>query len=174
MFKELFKEYIMLNLGDYFEGADFPITLFVLSIAVGICIACVFYTIHRRNMMFMIKALTRYEAYNEDSAKTLKELRIKPSFFLKGSISRRSQLTSIVGAVGGHAFEKGGKNRGKLDIENTRFFIKPSENSRAMKLAETAEPSYINTALGCVLILMIFITLSLFLPRILEFITRLS
>ncbi len=171
MFKELFKKYIMLNLGDYFEGADFPITIFVLSIAVGICIACVFITIHKRNMMFMVKALTRHEAYNEDSAKTFSELKLKPGFFLRGSLSRRSQLTSIIGVVGGYPFENNGEGKRKMDLEGARFFIKPSENGRAMKLAETTEPSYINTTLGCILILMIFITLSLFLPRILELIT---
>ena len=174
MLKELFKEYITLNLGDYFKGVDFPITMFVLSIAIGICIACVFITIHKRNLMFMIKALTRHEAYNEDSAKTLSELRLKPSLFLKGSLSRRSQLTSIVGMVGGYPFETSGKQRVKPDLENARFFIKPSENGRAMKLSETTEPNYINTALGCILILMIFITLTLFLPRILELITGLT
>lgn len=171
MFAELLKEYITLNLGDYFEGADFPITIFILSIAVGICIACVFITIHKRNMTFMIKALTRYKAYSEDSAKTISELKIKPGFFLKGSLSRRSQLSSIVGMVGGYPYEKEGADRARIDFTKAKFFIKQSESSRATKLSDTAAPSYLNTALGCVLILMIFLTLSLFLPRILEFIT---
>lgn len=174
MFKELFKKHIMLNLGDYFEGVDFPITIFILSIAVGICIACVFTTMHKRNMMLMVKALTRHEAYNEDNAKTFAELKLKPGFFLRGSLSRRGQLTSIIGMVGGYPFEKVGEGgKKKIDFDSATFFIRPSENNRAMKLSETTEPSYINTALGCVLILMIFITLSLFLPRILEFITGL-
>ncbi len=171
MFLELLKEYIMLNLNDYFEGADFPITIFILSIAVGICIACVFITINKRNMFFLIQALTRYEAYSEEAAKTISELKLKAGFFLKRSLSSRGQLSSIVGMVGGYPYENSGTIKSRIDFSAARFFIKPGENSRAMKISDTAPPSYINTALGCVLILMIFVTFSLFLPRILEFLT---
>ena len=169
MFLELLEDYLLLNLGRYFPGADFPVTIFLLSLAVGICIACVFTTIHRRNMAYLIKSLTRYTAYDESSAKTLAELKIKVGFFLRGSLSRRGQITSLVGCVGGYPFERADK--GRLDFATAKFYIKDKSSMRSIRISESTPPSYFNTALGCVLVLMIFITLSLFMPRILELLT---
>lgn len=174
MLWDLFKEYLFLNLGDYFEGIDFPITIFLLSISVGICIACVLVAIHRTALARLIKALLRHEANSPESAKTLAELRIKPNFFTRGALSRRGILFHMVGMVGGFPHEREaeeGKKAEKIDFSTARFFIKPEGADRAVATAERGAPTVINTALGCILILMVFITLSLFVPGILRFFT---
>ena len=64
-----------------------------------------------------------------------------------------------------------GKKAEKIDFDTARFFIKPEGSDRAVSTAESGAPTVINTVLGCILILMIFITLSLFVPDILDFFT---
>lgn len=171
-----FKDYLFLNLSDYFDGVDFSINIFLLAIGLSICIACVFVTFNKRNMLFIIKQLARHGAYSEESAKTLDELRLKKSFKLKSSLSHIGQLTHIVKMSGGYPFESESKDKKekKIDFDTARFYICDKGRDRATRIVEQKPPSYINTALGCVLVMMIFITLTLFVPDILYYITGLS
>ncbi len=171
-----FREYLFLNLDYYFDGVDFHINIFLLAIALSICIACVFVTFNKRNMLFIIKQLARHGAYSEDSAKTLDELRIKKSLKLKSSLSHIGQLTHIVKMSGGYPFEReaSGKKNEKIDFDTARFYICDDGRDRATRIIEQKEPSYINTALGCILVVMVFITLTLFVQDILYFITGIS
>ena len=173
---ELLKKYLFLNLSYYFSGVDFNINIFLLAIALGMCIACIFITISKRNMTLIIKQLTRHEAFDEASAKTLGELKIERGFKVRYSLSHRGQLTHIVKLAGGYPFEKKaeGKKEEKIDFDTARFYICAEGRDRATRIIDQKEPSYLNMALGCVLILMLFITLTFFVPEILYLITGLE
>lgn len=170
MFWEIIKDYLFLNLDYYIDGIDFQINLFLASIAIGICIACVIITVKRRNMGSIIGRLMRHEAYDEGSAKTLDELKIKKSFLVRRSLSARGQLTAIVACVGGYPFEHAGSTA-KLDLEGARFYISEAGRDRATRINGQQPPSYLNTVLGCILVILVFGIIMLFVPDILSFIT---
>ena len=57
MWKSIY-DHLFLDLGYYVDGVkDFPINLFILAIAFGICVACYAITAHKRRMSIIIKQL---------------------------------------------------------------------------------------------------------------------
>lgn len=178
---EFVKSYLLLNLKDYFDGGiDFPINLFLLSIALGICVASFILTFHKRYCALILKQLVRHNAYDPENAKTLGELHIKPSFFIRSAFNRRGQLTDMVKRVGAAEYtyeqyvklqKKKDFKEEKIDFENARFFLSPERIDRIKRLNEEGIPSYLQTALGCILIFAIFVCISLFMPEILSFIS---
>lgn len=182
MLKEAFEDYLFLNLKDYLDpGLDFPINIFLLSIAIGLCIATVLITIHKRYTTRLIKQLLRHNATTEESAKALSDLRIKPTFFLKGALSRSGQLTDMVKRVGEYKYtyqeyvalqKKKGFRDKKIDFATAKFYISSEKLDRAKRINESPYPSYINAALTCLLILSIFVIVSLFMPEFLSWIAQ--
>ena len=177
---EILKDFISINLKDYIDpGIDFPINVFLLSIALGLCIATFLITFQKRYTVRLIKQLLRHDATNEENAKSLSQLRIKPGFFLKAALSRSGQLTDMVKRVGETKFtykqykkmqkEKGFKEE-KIDFETAKFYIAEDKLDRAKKINEISFPSYINATLCCILILAIFICITLYMPEILTWI----
>lgn len=173
MFWKLLKDHFLLNLNVYFDGVDFPITIFLILMALCLSVAFFFITMRKRQMAIIIKRLIRVEAFDEERARTLVSLRIPLSFSTRRSLSRIGQLTGIVSVVGGYPFESDdeGKRKEKIDFTTAKFFIGERGKARAMKIAEGGVPSYLNTFLGCVLTVMLFATVSIFLPEILHLLT---
>ena len=171
MFIDLLKDYFFLNLNYYFKGVDFQINIFLLSLALGIAIATVLVTVSKRNLSNIIRQLTRHGADSEASAKTLQDLKIKPGFIVRSSLSRRGQLSSIIAMVGGFPFERKteGKKEEKIDFSTAAFYIK--NNDRASRINEQKIPSYLNAALAALLIIMLTVIITLLMPDILFFLT---
>ncbi len=182
MWEVFINDYLLLNFKDYIDpGIDFPINIFLLSIAVGLCIASVLITFHRRYTAALIKQLMRHEALDEASAKTLKEIRIEPTFFIRAALNRKSgQLADLIKCVGATSYSyeeyvklqktKGFKEE-KINFDEAKFYINAENLPRARRINEQGIPSYFQTILGCLLILIIFISVTLFMPEILELLT---
>ena len=171
MFLELLESYLFLNLNYYFKGVDFQINIFLLSLALGIAIASIVVTVYKRNLSNIVRQLTRHCADSEANAKTLQELKIKPGFIVRSSLSRRGQLSAIVAMVGGFPFEKKteGKREERIDFSTAAFYIKNPD--RASRINEEKLPSYINASLAAILIIMLTVIITLLMPDILAFIT---
>ena len=171
MIIDLLKDYFFLNLNYYFKGFDFQINIFLLALSLGIAIASILVTVYKRNLSNIVRQLTRHGADSEANAKTLADLKIKPGFTVKSSLSKRGQLSAIVGMVGGFPFEKKteGKKEEKIDFSTASFYIKNSD--RAARINEEKFPSYVNAILAAVLIIMITVIITLLMPEILTFIT---
>ena len=177
---KLFEDYILLNLKDYITGVDFPINIFILSIAVGLCLASVAITVHRRYTANLVKKLMRHEAFSPETALTLADLDIKPGFILKSALQRRGgQLADMIKRVGqrGYTYEeyvalqkKKKFREEKVNFNEAKFYIDPEKLPRARKINEAGAPSYFQAALACIFILSVFICVSLFMPEILNFI----
>ncbi len=72
---DFYKNYISLNLKDYKNiGIDLEIGKILLAFTIGLLIATVFISIERNMMTALIKKLSRHEATDENTAKTLSEL----------------------------------------------------------------------------------------------------
>ena len=171
MFWETLKNYLFSNLDYYFEGCDFQINVFLLGLALGMCVAAFLITLWKRNLSNIVRQLTRHSAFSEDSAKTLSELNIKTSFIVKSSLSRRGQLSAVIAMTGGFPFERKaeGAKEEKINFDTASFYIK--NRDRAERINEEKFPSYLNTALASILVLMLTVILTLFVPDILTFIT---
>ena len=176
------KDYLLLNFKDYIDpGIDFPINIFLLSIAAGLCIASVLITFHRRYIAVLIKQLMRHEAFNEENAKTLSQLRIKPNIVFRSALKRKNgQLASLISRVGEKSYtyeeyaalqKKKGFKEEKIDFSNASFYINSDAMDRAKKISEDGMPSYFKTILGCIFILVIFICVTLFMPEILSWVS---
>ena len=178
-FEYFVDNYIFLNTKDYFGNAyDFPINIILLSLAIGVSAAICFITFHRRYTARLMMQLLRHNAIGEENAKTLAELRIKPIFFLKSSLSKTCQLTSIVKRVGAVTYtyeeyvklqkEKGFKEE-KINFETAKFYIDPEKAVNAKAINDEGEPSYVKCALSCLLVLSVSVCIALFMPEILAF-----
>lgn len=121
MFLKALEEYILLDIGDYFEGVSFPINIFILSICLGLCIAAFIVTVHKRYIYTALYSMLRHGAVGKENAKTLKELRLEEVRFLKNALSRQGQLTYVVKKVedGSSAPEDEGESIADAKAEDT-------------------------------------------------------
>ena len=99
--KKLYTKYFSVNLKDYNIDIDFEINKFIFFIAIGLCVACIFINYYQRNTSLVLKKLIRLDAFSEDSAKTLAELRLSENKAVKTLILKNSgAIKKVIGVVG--------------------------------------------------------------------------
>lgn len=165
---EMIEDYFFLNVNEYFDGVNFPINLFIISISIGICIAIFFITAHNRYTYLITKQLLRHEARDEESAKTLSQMHISPSMMLKSALSRHGQLTLMVKRVLAEPAEEQKSQNEKIDFSTARFYLGAENIDRARRINEGTAPTYFHAILFSVMIIAIAVILSLFMPEILS------
>ena len=158
---QMIEDYIFLNLNNYFEGFDFPINLFILAITLGACVATICVTAHKRYTVALLRGLIRHNAFDEESAVTLKKLHINPSFLMKSSLLRRSQLTDMVSFVPGEEVTTS-------NLHNIGLYVKADRSDRARRLSEGLVPSYVSSVIACVVFVAISLALVILMPEILS------
>ena len=172
------KEFFFLNFSQYENiGIYFPIGVFLSLLCVS-SIAFVFYVTYYKKMAGgLARQLLRHEAIGEQSAKTLRELRIAPSFFLKNALSGGAgQLTYAVKRLGEvkpeyEEFIKNKKReRERIDFDTAAFYIDAERVEVAKKLVANSDQSWLVSALIALAIVGITVVLAVFLPDILEII----
>lgn len=181
MFAKLLYDFFFLNLKDYPNiGIDFEINVFLLVLTLALCVSFFFVNHHRSMMQTIVKQLTRHEATDEDSAKTLTELGLGRAFVLKWALSRPGLLTRIIGRVGEKSYtyeeyvalskKKGGLKEEKIDFNEARFYIRESGAERAKLILENYGTSLPRAILYCVLFLVLYVCIALSMPEILSLI----
>ncbi|MBO5907536.1 MAG: hypothetical protein J6Q85_05255 [Clostridia bacterium] len=174
--------YIDLNLKSYGNiGIDFEINRFLLIFMFIIIGASVAINYNRWVIITTIKRLVRHEAYDEETAKTLKELKLS-SKGVRSSLKNNGQLTRTVRRVGELATSyeeylkevntKGYKEE-KIDYDTTRFHIREEcvEDAKIISLKSDVTP--LGTFLLCVLIFAVFMCLFFLMPEILSLVNTL-
>lgn len=181
MLSKLIYDFFFINLKDYPNiGIDFEINVFLLVLTVALAV-CFFVANHYRSTMQLItKQLERHGAKDEESAKTLAELGLERSAWLKWALSHSGQLTRIVGRVGEKIYtyeeyvalskQKGGIKDEKIDFAEARFYIRESANERAKHIIENYGTSTFRAILYCVLFLALYVCIALSMPEILSII----
>lgn len=171
---EFYKKYFLLNLKDYPSlGIDLYITVILFIFSLVFIAVTIIVNFRRAKMELLLRQLKRRDALNEESAKTLKELRLG-GFVFHRLLSVEGQLTKLVGRVGEVKYsykeyidllkKRGAKKSEKIDFSTARFYIRDVKNPRTIKLLENDSPTILNTILLCVLIIAIFVCLALLLP----------
>ena len=168
MFKKMVENYFFLNLNEYFDGVSFPINLFILSFSVGVCIAIFFASVHNIYTYNILRQLIRHEAWDAQSAKTLTQLHVKPSYMLRSALSRRGQLTSMVKMVT-DGTDIDAKNA-KIDFSTAKFYIGEGKD-RAKRISEGTRPTYLNAILFSSFIIIVSLIVSILMPEILAFLS---
>lgn len=181
MFAKLIYDFFFINLNEYPNiGIDFEINVFLLVLTIALCV-CFFLVNHHRSMMqTIIKQLTRHGAKDEESAKTLAELGLDRAVTLKWALSKRGQLTRMVGRVGEKIYtyeeyvalskQKGGIKDEKIDFTTARFYILESGQDRAKNVLENYGTSLPRAILYCVLFLALYVCIALSMPELLTLI----
>ena len=177
MFKHI-KEFFFLNLSDYENiGIDFPLGIFLTLTTLLLCVFAFVITKRRCEASILLKQLFRHEAFSEEKAKTLHELRIKSGFFLTRMLTGGGELKSIVKRVGEEnlsyeEYMKASRKRGfkdeKIDFSSARFFICPESADRARSIYESETPSFLRPIMLCLMLLILLVCLSFLVPELLE------
>ena len=98
---EMFKKYLMLNTKDYPNlGLDFLFNVFLLSLFVILALAIVFLHLQRAQIHALLTRLSRKEAKDEASAKTLDGLNLRSNPLLRYMLHSDNRLKRLVGRVG--------------------------------------------------------------------------
>ena len=98
---EIFKYYHFLNPKDYPNlGLDIYINIFYFCVFVLTALVMVFLHFQRRELFRFFTALSRHEAKDEASAKTVEGLRLKNGLLLKYILKYDNRIKRLVGVVG--------------------------------------------------------------------------
>lgn len=139
--KKLYTKYFSVNLKDYNIDIDFEINKFLFFIAIGLCVACIFINYYQRNTSLVLKKLIRLDAFSEDSAKTLAELRLSGNKAVKTLILKNSgAIKKVIGVVG----RKKLSYEEYLTIEKQKK-TKKKQSTSAKKESENTDTSDIET-----------------------------
>lgn len=180
MFEKIFYDFFFINLNEYQNiNVDFQINVVLFFVSLAICAAAFIITLYRSSLQKVIKQLTRLEAKDEDGARTLAELGLEKSIFIKMALCREGRLTRIIGRVGETKYtyeeylalskQKGFRHE-NLDFTTARFYIREEKADDAKNIIENYGTSMWRTALYCVLVIAVYVCLMLFMPEILRLI----
>ncbi len=174
--------YIELNLNSFDKfGIDFQINKFLLVFMAVIIVAAIGINYNRWVIITTVKKLIRHEAFDEDSAKTLKELGLSSRGILR-ALKNNGQLTRLVRRAGEYSMSyeeyiklvrsKNYKEE-KIDLNETRFHIREENLETAKIISLKADITALSTALLCILIFAIFMCLFFLMPEILKILNNL-
>lgn len=175
---DFIKDFFELNLNKYENfGISFPIGAVLIIFTVAICVSVFLYNYKKIYTASLLKQLIRHNATNEESAKTLKELRLDSSKAIKRALSGSGQLTYLVQSAGeekpsyeeylAHSREHGFKDK-RINFNEARFFIPHDRIAKAKRTLEASNTEWWHPVLILSILIVILIILAIFLPEILN------
>ncbi|MCQ2413187.1 MAG: hypothetical protein MJ082_00125 [Clostridia bacterium] len=160
-------DYLFLNLSDYYgDGFDFPITLILLALSLGLILACIAVTLSKKSMFLLTKQLIRHGALSKEEAKTLTELGLKNNRGVRRLLKAGGQMKSFVAAVRPED-PNGQVSLGEISPETAKFYILPDQSDRARRIYGEGAPSALSLAITLILIAGVFLALMFTMPSIL-------
>ena len=179
------KDLFLLNLNEYPNiNINFPIIIFFFTFTVAL--AVLFFVFNERNMnsVNLVKQLLRHEAYTEESAKTLNELKIKDGYIIKNILSQSTgKLASIVCRVGDTkmtyeqymiASKQKGYKKEKIDFTSAKFFIPKERQESAKRMVDKDTSTRLKPILMTVFLIAIFACIAIVTPDLLDYVNRLA
>ena len=99
--KEFYTRFFLINLNEYYNlGVDLQINILLLILLPIVLLVWIAFHIMRNNTFVIVKRLARRGAFDEESAKTLRELGLFNKWVLRLMLSGEGQITKIVKRVG--------------------------------------------------------------------------
>ncbi len=179
---KIFRDFFSVNLKDYPNiGIDLEITKVLFCFTVGLIVTTIVVSYIRLQTNTLIKKLLRHEATEEENAKGLEKLGMKPFGAMVAFLSK-GRLSKIVYYKGQKEYtyeeytelikSKDFKEE-KIDFKTAEFYIKPDKIDEAKKIIDVPTTSVLSLVLLCILIIAVFACLMLIMPELLSFINSL-
>lgn len=181
-FNDFYERYFLINLSDYPNiGINLPITQIIFGLVIGAIIGSIIINLLRSGTHSVVKALIRYEARDEESARTLDEMRIN-TFSVRAALSSGGRLMKLISWVGKKEYtyeeyvalqkEKGFRDE-KPDHRTSRLYLTAPDSDEVKSIFEKSGASLLHTVLFSVFLVAIFLCLTFLMPEILSFINDL-
>lgn len=178
-FYNFIRAYFLVNLNDYPNiGIDLEITKVLFCFTIGLIVTTIVVSYIKIQINTLIKKLIRYEATEEENAKDLEKLGMKPiearvAFLAKSRISKiiyyKGQKEYTYEEYSKLIKTKGFKEE-KIDFKTAEFYIKPDKLDEAKRIIDVPSTSVLSIVLLCILIIAIFTCIMLVMPELLSFI----
>ena len=175
------KDFFFLNLKEYSNiNIDFPIGIFFIVLSLAICISCFIINYNKMYTVSILKQMIRRECIDEENAKTLAELNIKNSFFIRFLLKKEyGQLSKIIKEQGKAELtyeeylaltKKKGYKKEKINFDTAKFYISKEEADKAKLIVDTDSSSHLKPILVSVMVLALLICFAILIPELLNLI----
>ncbi len=175
------KEFFFLNLNQYENiTIPFPIGMVSIALAIVMCFGAIYYYYYKNYTCEFLGALKRHEALDEESAKTLRELRLHNNSSIKRALQKQGRLASFIKEVGKseltyEEYLKSSKKRGyrpeKIDFANARFYL--AEDKKDITATELEKrPTLLTPIITCIIAVILLVVLFFFLAPLLDVINK--
>lgn len=169
------KDFVSLNFSQYDNfGFAFPIGFFITALLCAMCVAAFVLNYSCRCETALLKQLIRHGATDEDKAKTLQQLRLSGSRYIKHMLSRGSGRVCATVSRAGYtppsyedyvaASKKRGYKAEKIDFDTARFYLNGDNLKKAEGYVNTAHSELWRPIITAAVIICIFALLVAFLP----------
>lgn len=135
------------------ENIDGILTV-VYCFLIGIIVAFVISLFTKSVYGKLVDALVKYDADSIDSAKTLKEIKIKRNLMISHALSRRTTLSSVISCANSDA-----------DESERRYYILPEHKIKAQTIYGRESISPISIIVAVVIFAVILILLEKVIPK---------
>lgn len=172
---EFLKTCFSINLNEYENiGIDLEINKLLAITFLAFLVGIVLYNTYRRNINLTLSQLIRHGAKNEESAETLKELRLDKIGTVRRLLLGDNLLTKLVARVDGkNESKEGEKAEGKNDIFTARFYIREEKYLLAESMSTRRDSSLVNTVIACAFTVILGVCIICCMPGILNIINTL-
>ena len=177
VFMGFIKDFLFLNLNQYNNIAiNFPIGAVILFSAVCASLAAFYLNFANARSYDICKQLFRFGAFSEFSARTLKELHLDSSRYIRFILSRSGGVTRIVKRVGEKTLTyeeylesvKLKQKPEKINFDEARFYISPEAKEKANAMLSSSTPSIYKPIALTVFLALLLVLAVLFLPDLLS------
>ena len=149
---KFFADYVLFSTLEY-TGVDIPLGAILCGLTLGLFIAAFAVYFHKKTMHLILKRLLRAKAYDENSAKSVSELRLGGRASVLRMLSGGGTLKSIV--------KEKQEASGQME-----YYIPEEKQATAHRVYEEGAPSLISTVFFALMILFVGVGLLLLLPII--------
>ena len=180
---EVLKNAFEINLSDYENiNFDLEINKAIFCASVVLIIGIILFSIYRATIRRIVFQLVRHEAYFEEKAKTLTELKIDKTLVIKYLFSNNNILTKIVSRVGekNYSYEEyvalSKEEREKserIDFDTAAFYIKEDKKDFALSVIEKYNITATKTILAVVFVAALCVCVISSMPGILNIVNKL-
>ena len=183
MFFENLRRCLNTNLNDYENiGIKLEINKVMIFAFVIFGVMMVVLSVYRKNMRDLVMQLMRHEAYDEESARTLEELKLNGNFVITYILTHSDMLKKIVERVGKKQYtyeeykalsKKEREESESIDFTTAKFYITESQLDRARHIKEKYVVDRTRLIVACVFLFVVYIALAAAMPEILNVINNL-
>ena len=164
MLSNLYYDYFLLNLKSYI-GVDFPITMVLFALTLGLILSTFFLYFQNRTILFALKRLYKHKCLDEESAKTISELHLTRRKYILYLLKSQSMLSHYIHRIPSDPTKD---LLSKVDFENDKFYLDERYYQRAKGIIDRGEEPLSRPILSSFAFLIVFIILFFTMPSILS------